>query len=222
MRLSDRPRADDFGEDTSLPADRGGLAAELAARQLRLPAGHPSARPGGGDARLESGRVAGPADAGARRPDDDADWVGGRRVWPDDDADWVGGRRVWPDDDADWVGGRRVRPAEAAEWPGPDPHQLDLEPDRHGQPSGGEPGYGDGADLANGPDGAAEPDGELAVQPGYSPDPPDWAGWLPAGGTAAVHGSNPAEGPYRPWFADGGSAEPWFAAGPGDALDGPS
>jgi hypothetical protein len=221
MRLPDRPRADDFGEETSLTADRRGTAAELAARQLGLSAGHPSARTGAGDARLEDSRVAGRFDADAQWAEDGADWVGGRRVWPDEGADWVGGRRVWPDEGADWVGGRRVWPGESAEWPGLRPQQHDPEPERHGEPSAREPGFADRAGDANDRDGEAEPDDSPAVQPDPSQDSPGWPSWLPADGSAPMRGSGAAEGPYRPWFADGGSAAPWFAAGPGDLLADP-
>jgi hypothetical protein len=88
----------------------------------------------------------------------------------------------------------------------------------------GEPGPEDVAPEDSEPEdlGPADPaaDAEL-YEPGPEGDEPsaETGGDLPrsaAGrpGLRPLSGGGPRE-PYRPWFADGGPGEPWFAAEPG-------
>jgi hypothetical protein len=71
-----------------------------------------------------------------------------------------------------------------------------------------DPDYAEtGAEPDEPESGAEDPAGELGRERGESrPRPgPD---------LGAVAGAATAREPYRPWFADGGPAEPWFAAEP--------
>jgi hypothetical protein len=215
MRLPDRPTADDPADGTMVPAGNC-VAAELAARLLRLPAGHPSA-PHGDDGRIAIDREW-PAGRGGR--------VDAQRGVPDTDADWVGGRRVWPGGGPDWLGAGRPRPDYAADYaPGGYDDGISAGPEDQGpaeipesatgvSPADqGESGAQPGQDDANDDAGADD----VPADPGHRAGGPTLPGWVPA----PAAGASADQGPYRPWFAASGSPEPWFATGPGDVLAGP-
>jgi len=78
-----------------------------------------------------------------------------------------------------------------------------------------------GPDELEPPDAAQEPDDPGAEPPGPADDldpvPRERGVPLPRSGSRPTgDAARAAREPYRPWFTDGGPAEPWFAAGPDD------
>lgn len=90
----------------------------------------------------------------------------------------------------------------------PDNHPSGLRDEPEGR---GPDEPGPDADLEDtGPDEDGPPGPDPDDEPG--PDGPAATGARPAFGPAGAAGG---QDPYRPWFAGGGPAEPWFAAEPG-------
>ncbi len=201
MRQPDRPEAG-RSDDDSQPGGRG-QAADLSARLLRLPAGHPSGDRGtpgaAGDSRGSGRSLAGRHD---REPERE-NW---RERGPGPQRSGLKDWRSWPDRDADdqyWPGEWEDSGAGACESSG----SGGIEDPESGERQGG---ADDGDDAT-----AAEDD--LAGDTGRHAGPRGGRGWL------GEHGGGPAgapaagRGPYRPWFA-GDSAQPWFATDSDDLL----
>jgi hypothetical protein len=110
---------------------------------------------------------------------------------------------------------------------GPD-EWSDGEPGADGEPeSEAEPGWGeaepapdlepDPAELAGAEDALAAGDQDPSGEGHRAAGPAGWLAGL-AGGTGGGRGRRAG---YRPWFADGGPSQPWFAVGPDGAENGP-
>ena len=95
----------------------------------------------------------------------------------------------------------------------PDSHPSSPRAEQEGR---GPDDQGSDADLEDpGPDDAGPPGPDPDDEPGL--DVPPASGTRPAFRPAG--GGGGARDAYRPWFADGGPADPWFAADPGGSAN---
>jgi hypothetical protein len=194
--------------DSAPGPERGRISADLAARLLRLPAGHPSA-PVNWATRDEPGwygcAPAEPADRGGARGQPGL----GERAEADRDelGRWqsaVGGdsRDECSAEDAGWAKFARDD-AGLKEYPAGDAAvEQSATPDVGAE------------ETATGDAGVGEPGADAAPQPVSGPSSPIWF----SAALGAHRDTTAGQGPYRPWFAGGGSPGPWFAAGPAGLL----
>jgi hypothetical protein len=191
--------------DSAPSPERGQIAADLAARLLRLPPGHPSApvnwatlaEPGWygrslaepTDRRAACGQP-GPGERAKAEWDELGRWQSGVGAGSRDertagDAGWAefarhdAGLKDYPTGDAG---------AEQSATP-----DVGVEEPATGDAGVGEPGADDGRQPVSGP----------SSQAWFSGARPD---------------TTAGQGQYRPWFAGGSSPGPWFAAGPSGLL----
>jgi hypothetical protein len=180
-----RTLADDPATGLDEPEAGRGLAGRLA----RLPAAHPSARPGGDQA------------------SEDAWWRGESDIWwrlPDRSEGWA---------DYDDIGGLDD-PGELAD--ADDVTDAGGRGETGGSDDTGGPDDAGGANEAGDTDASGGQGGGTRRRPARTAGrAPGTAGrddgqWHGHGGKA----SGPRAGSYRPWFSPEMSGDPWFAAGP--------
>jgi len=190
MRQPERPEGARLPPDTR-PAERPS-AEDLAARLLRLPAGHPSHEAG---------------------PPRDAREAVRARPGPAQSPELE--RENW------WEAGPGSRSVRVDDWRGR-PDRDGREASEAGEPDDPEPGEWTSEDTAERPgesdaDGAPEDDasaGHGEHRRGLG------LGWPGERSRRAVGVPPAGRDPYRPWFA-GSSDHPWFAASPDGLLAGP-